>query len=133
MMAGLGLTGRQGQFHPISSKNYTSSAAALTESICAPRLNVTAMMALLALLALALLPVGAGARKPNFLVIFADGKRPRVHPRWQFCRCGSSALLRHARPHIIHAALAVTVYAQTLRLTSESSARPRRSLLTWIE
>jgi hypothetical protein len=35
------------------------------------------------LLALALLPAGAGARKPNFLVIFADGKRPRVHPHWR--------------------------------------------------
>jgi hypothetical protein len=29
LMAGLCLTGRQGQFHPKSSKNYTSSAAAL--------------------------------------------------------------------------------------------------------
>jgi len=33
LMAGLCLTGRQGQFHPKSSKNYTSSDAA---ALCVP-------------------------------------------------------------------------------------------------
>ena len=109
MMAGLGLTGRQGQFHPKSSKNPTSSAAAAAIA-SRPR-------------GAALKSGGSAQNESKFSVISSrrqpSGRRDgfRLTPL-RMCSCGMG---------LARACLLVLPWSVCLGRLAESRARPRRA------